>query len=171
MTQALNKSGFTSRVFGKFLSMPFAQKSPWGFTFALAVACMFIGDFIDQCPAIAFVLSFTGALYRELGYSEEDSFPHMANFVTVYSVIIGRAMTSISHSFALLGIGIYEGATDNTLSLMQYLAFGVPTGLVLFAMMWLLVRLTCRPDFSKFNDFDVNRVLLKEKMTSDKLKH
>lgn len=164
MTHALNESGFTSRVVGKFLSMPFARKSPWGFTIAMSIACLLIACFVDQCPAIAFVLSFTGALYRELGYTEDDSFPHMMNFVAVYSVIIGGAMTPISHSFALLGIGIYEGATGNTLSLMQYLAFGVPTGLVLFVVMLIIVRLTCRPDFSKFADFDVERVLVKEKM-------
>ena len=37
-------------------------------------------------------------------------------------------MTPISHSLAILGIGIYEGATGESLSLFSYLAFGVPTG-------------------------------------------
>ena len=56
----------------------------------------------------------------------------MANILTVFGVNIGGAMTPISHSLAILGIGIYEGATGESLSLFSYLAFGVPTGLILF---------------------------------------
>lgn len=165
MTHALNESGFTKRVVGKFLSMPFARKSPWGFTIALAIASMLIGAFIDQCPAIAFVLSFANQLYKELGYEKDDYYPHMTNFLVAYSVIIGGAMTPISHSFALLGMGIYEGATGNSISLAQYMAFGVPTGLVLFALLLLIVRFFCHPDFSNFETFDVNKVLTQGKMS------
>jgi di/tricarboxylate transporter len=45
------------------------------------------------------------------------------------------------------------------MSLFTYLAFGVPTGLVLYVLFMVIMRLTCHPDMSKFKDFDVQRVL------------
>lgn len=81
----------------------------------------------------------------------------------VFAVNIGGAMTPISHSLAILGIGIYEGATGNSLNLFTYLAYGVPTGLILFAILAVILRLCVKPDMSKFESFDINNVLEKQK--------
>ena len=86
----------------------------------------------------------------------------MANILTVFGVNIGGAMTPISHSLAILGIGIYEGATGESLSLFSYLAFGVPTGLILFVLLCVAVRLLTRPDMSKFKDFKIENVVKKQ---------
>ena len=81
-------------------------------------------------------------------------------------------MTPISHSLIILGLGVYESATGQSISLFTYLLFGIPTGIILFILMALIVRLLAKPDFSKFKDFDVNKVLdqqgpvdLREKLT------
>ena len=39
----------------------------------------------------------------------------IANIIVIYAVIIGGAMTPISHSLALLGMGIYETAVGGHL--------------------------------------------------------
>ena len=163
MTHALNESGFTSRMVGKFMSQGFVQKSPWTFTISLAVMGMILGAFIDQVPATAFMLAFNAKVYQSLGYTKEDKYPHIANILTIFGVNIGGAMTPISHSLIILGLGVYESATGNSISLFTYLMYGVPTGLVLFALMVLIFRIIAKPDFRKFKDFDVHSVLDEQK--------
>ena len=160
MTYALNKSGFTDRLVAKFMSMKFVSKSPWVFTISMATIGLILACFMDQVPAAAFMLMFANKVYEELGYTKKDAYPHVANIMVIYAVIIGGAMTPISHSLALLGMGIYEAAAGASMSLFTYLAFGVPTGLVLYVFLTVIMRLTCRNvDMSKFKDFDVQRVL------------
>lgn len=162
MTYALNKSGFTDRLVAKFMSMKFVMKSPWTFTISMATIGFILSCFMDQIPATAFMLMFANKVYEEMGYKKTDAYPHMANIMVVYAVIVGGAMTPISHSLAILGIGIYEAATGATMSLVTYLVFGVPTGIVLYVVFLLVMRFTCHPDLSKFEHFDIQKVLGKQ---------
>lgn len=109
-------------------------------------------------------LTFANKVYEELGYDKKDAYPHVANIMVIYGVNIGGAMTPISHALAILGIGVYESVTGATMSLFSYLAFGVPTGIVLFVLLSVAVRLVSwkKLDLSKFEDFDVQRVLKKQ---------
>lgn len=160
MTYALNKSGFTDRLVAKFMGMKFVSKSPWTFTISMSAIGLILACFIDQIPATAFMLMFANRVYEELGYTKKDAYPHIANIMVVYGVIIGGAMTPISHALSILGIGVYEAVTGASMSLFTYLAFGVPTGLVLYVFLIAIMRLTCRGvDLSKFKDFDIQRVL------------
>lgn len=159
MTYALNESGFTDRLVAKFMNMKFVMKSPWTFTISLATIGLLLACFMDQIPATAFMLMFCNKIYEELGYKKGDAYPHMTNILVIYGVIIGGAMTPISHSLAILGMGIYETMTGTPMSLFTYLVFGVPTGIVLYILLILCMRLTCRPDMSNFKDFDIQKVL------------
>lgn len=171
MTYALNKSGFTDRLVAKFMSMKFVSKSPWTFTISMATIGLILACFMDQVPAASFMLMFANKVYEELGYTKKDAYPHIANIIVIYAVIIGGAMTPISHSLALLGMGIYETAVGAPMSLFTYLSFGVPTGLVLYVIFVVIMRLTCgKVDMGKFQDFDIQKVLKQqEKMQAREL--
>lgn len=162
LTHALNKSGFTDRVVAKFMSIKFVTRSPWTFTISVAFLGLLLGAFMDQVPAAAFMLAFCSKVYKELGYNPKDAYPNMTNCMAVFSVNIGGAMTPISHALAIMGIAIYEEATGQTMSLFTYLAFGLPTGIVLFVIMCIFFRLCFKPDMSKFKDFNVANILTKQ---------
>lgn len=162
MTHALTESGFINRVVAKFMSMKFITKTPWIFTFSIGMLGMLLAAFMDQVPAAAFMLAFCNAIYKEMGYTGKDVYPHIANIVAIFSVNLGGAATPISHPLAMVGIGVYEGITKSTISLFTYLLFGVPTAIVIFALMVVLIRLFAKPDFSRFEDFDIQNVLEKQ---------
>ena len=162
ITHALNESGFIDRVVGKFMGLKFVTRSPWTFTLSLGVIAFILAAFMDQVPAAAFMLAFVSKIYEELGYEKDSSYTHVANIVTVYGVILGGCSTPISHALALLGIGIYEGASGNSLSLATYMAFGLPTAIILFVLMCVIIRLIAKPDMSRFKDFKVENVLKKQ---------
>lgn len=163
MTHALNESGFINRVVAKFMNMKFVTKTPWIFTFSIGMLAMLLAAFMDQVPAAAFILAFCNTIYKEMGYTKEDMFPHIANIVAIFGVIIGGASTPISHPLAMVGIGVYESITKESISLFSYLLFGVPTGIIIFAILCLLIRIFAKPNFSRFKDFDIQNILSEQK--------
>lgn len=172
LTFALNKSGFTTRLTVWYMSRKFVSKSPWTFVFAYWGISMIVGMFMDQVPATAFFLAFSGKILKELGYGPKDKFSNMLTMGSVFSVNIGGAATPISHSLAILGMGIYEKATGNPISMFTYLAFGIPAAIVMFILLCLVMRFIMHPDISKFESFDIQKAVgglkpmdLKEKTT------
>lgn len=83
----------------------------------------------------------------------------MVVMALAFAINIAGAMTPISHPLALLGMGIYQNTTGNSISLFDYMAFGIPLGLLLFLALILIMRFIIRPDMSKFDHFDVRKVL------------
>lgn len=162
MTHALSESGFINRVVAKFMSMKFVSKTPWIFTFSIGILAMVLAAFMDQVPAAAFMLAFCNQIYKEMGYTKEDMYPHIVNIVAIFGVNIGGAMTPISHPLAMVGLGVYEGITKTPISLFTYLAFGLPTGIVLFILMALIIRVFAKPDMGRFKDFNIQNVIQKQ---------
>lgn len=159
LTHALEQSGFISRIVGKFMSMKFVTKTPWISTFSLSAMGMILAAFIDQVPATAFMLAFANTVYEEMGYEKGDSYPVIANIATVFGVIIGGAATPISHPLALIGLGVYESITGEAISMLQYLVLGVPTAILVFIVMCIVLRIFAKPDFSKFENLNIDNIV------------
>lgn len=159
LTAALNEAGFTGRLTAWFMTRGFVSKSPWAFVYAFWGISAIVGMFMDQVPASAFFLGFSAKILQQLGYGKKERFSHMLTIGSVFAVNIGGASTPISHSLVLLGMGIYEEATGQALSMFTYLAFGVPAGIVCFVLMCILLRVLMKPDLSKFANLDVKAIV------------
>lgn len=155
MTTALNKSGFTSRLTMYYMTRKIVAKSPWIFTFSFYSIAMIIGMFMDQVPATAFFLMFSKEVLDKIGYCKDDKYSHILTMGAVFSVNIGGAMTPISHSLVMLGLGIFQEITGETINLLTYMMYAVPVGIALFIMLCLTVRFIIKPDVSKFENFDI----------------
>ena len=162
MTHALTEVGFIDRIVAKFMSLKAVNRGPWTFTISIGILGFILGAFLDQVPAAAFILPFCARVYRELGYEKGSSYTHVTNIVAIYGVIIGGTATPISHSLALLGMGIFNSTTGQDISMFQYTAFGLPTAIVLFAVFIVVIRLFTHPDMSKFKDFKIENVLRRQ---------
>lgn len=172
LTYALNETGFTARLTAYFMSRKFVNKSPWTFTVSLITLGMFVGLFLDPVPTVAFFMGFSNKIFKELGYKTTDRYPHMVTMALAFTINIAGGMTPISHPLAILGMGIYEKTVGTPISLFTYMLYAVPVGIIIYAAMLLVLRLFFKPDLSKFESFDVNKVLdeikpmgLKEKIT------
>lgn len=173
MTIALNEVGFTSRLTTYYMSRKFVNNSPWTFTFAFYTIAMLIGMFMDQAAVAAFFIPFTIAILRKLGYDKNDKYSHVLLMGVVFAINIGGAATPISHSLALLGLGIYEQATGQAVNLLTYMIYGIPVAIVLMIIMCLVIRFIIKPDVSKLQNLEIDKILektepmdLKEKVTA-----
>lgn len=172
LTHALNSIGFTSRLTAFYMSRKFVNKSPWIFTIALITLGMIVGWFLDPVPTVAFFMGFSNKIFKELGYKTTDKYPHMVTMALAFTINIAGGMTPISHPLAILGMGIYQSTTGNSISLFSYMLYAVPVGLLIYIGMLIMLRIFFRPDLNKFESFDINKVLdevkpmeLKEKIT------
>jgi solute carrier family 13 (sodium-dependent dicarboxylate transporter), member 2/3/5 len=172
LTYALNETGFTARLTAWFMTRKFVNKSPWTFTVSLITLGLIVGLFLDPVPTTAFFMMFSNRIFKELGYKTTDRYPHMVTMALAFSINIAGGMTPISHPLAILGMGIYQNAMKQSISLLTYMMYGVPTGLIIFAGLLIVLRIFFKPDMSKFANFNVRNVLeevkpmsLKEKIT------
>lgn len=172
LTYALNSTGFTARLTAFYMSRKFVNKSPWIFTVSLITLGMIVGLFLDPVPTVAFFMVFSNKIFKELGYKTTDRYPHMVTMALAFAINIAGGMTPISHPLAILGIGIYQATVGKTISLFTYMLYAVPTGLIIYVCLLLVLRIFFKPDMSKFEHFDVRKVLdevkpmaLREKIT------
>ncbi len=163
LTYALNETGFTNRLTMWFMSRKFVNRSPWIFTVSLITLGLLVGLVLDPVPVTAFFMNFSNKVFQELGYKKEDKYPHIVTMALAFSINIAGGMTPISHPLAILGMNIYKKATGNELSLLQYILYAFPTGLIIFICLLIMLRLFAKPDMSKFKDFDINKILTEVK--------
>ena len=118
--------------------------------------CYLVGSFMDQVPATAFFLAFASEILDTVGYKKEDKYSNVLVMGAVFAVNLGGAATPISHSLAILGMGIYEQTMGTAINLLDYMIYAVPTTLVLLIIMCLLIKFAIRPDVSKISKFDID---------------
>jgi len=159
LTYALNSTGFTARLTAWFMSRKFVNRSPWTFTVSLISLGLIVGLFLDLVPVTAFFMVFSNKIFKELGYKKTDRYPHMVTMALAFTINIAGGMTPISHPLAILGMGIYQNVVGESISLLTYMMYGVPTGLFIFAGLLIVLRIFFKPDMSKFENFDVTNVL------------
>ncbi|MGB4440285.1 MAG: SLC13 family permease [Sedimentibacter sp.] len=172
LTYALNATGFTARLTAYFMSRKFVSKSPWVFTVSLISLGMMVGLFLDPVPTVAFFMGFSNKIFKELGYKKTDRYPHMVTMALAFAINIAGGMTPISHPLAILGMGIYQNTVGKPISLFTYMVYAVPVGLIIYICLLIVLRIFFKPDLSKFENFDIKKVLeevkpmgLKEKIT------
>lgn len=172
LTYALNATGFTARLTAYFMSRKFVSKSPWVFTVSLISLGMIVGLFLDPVPTVAFFMGFSNKIFKELGYKKTDRYPHMVTMALAFAINIAGGMTPISHPLAILGMGIYQNTVGKPISLFTYMVYAIPVGLIIYICLLIVLRIFFKPDLSKFENFDIKKVLeevkpmgLKEKIT------
>ena len=71
---------------------------------------------------------------------------------------IGSANTPLGHAIILIPIQLLESQTGLSVNIMAYSAFGIVTGLLIFAALILVYRLLYRPDLNKLRHYDATRL-------------
>ena len=73
-----------------------------------------------------------------------DDYARMLMIGTAIMTSISCAMTPIAHPFPLMAIGFYESATGEVINWLQYMAIGLPAGLISAALVFVLLYYSFR---------------------------
>ena len=142
----LAKTNFVRRCTVSFITNRIARKGPWYFVCFLLAAVTFIGLFIS--PSVLFVafMPFLEDIYSVLGIKKGGKTGNMIMMGTAFCISLSSGMTAIGHVWPTMAIGYYTAATGNDVNQFQYMAMGIPTGIILIALLILVFKFLYRPD-------------------------
>ena len=158
LSHVLSQVGLTRRLAIWFFTNKLAQRSPWMFVTMFLFGAMFMASFMSQTAALLVFLPIAEQVFKELKYEKGDRFPQMLVLGLGIAVGIGSANTPLGHAIILIPIQLLESQTGLSVNIMAYSAFGIVTGLLIFAALILVYRLLYRPDLNKLRHYDATRL-------------
>ena len=142
----LGQTSFVRRCTVSFITNRIARKGPWFFIAFLFTAVTVMGLFIS--PSVLFVafMPFLEDIYTVLEIPKGSRTANMMMLGTAFCISMSSGMTPIGHVWPVLAMGYYASATGNVINSFQYMAIGIPTGILLLILLLLLFRYVYRPD-------------------------
>ncbi|WP_434310064.1 SLC13 family permease [Hominifimenecus sp. rT4P-3] len=158
VTYALSKTPFLKRCAIFFITTPIAKKGPWYFVAMFFASVIFLGAFMS--PSVLFIvfLPIVEEINRVLKQEKGSRIGQMMMMGLVFSASIGAGITPISHVFPLAGMSVYESMTGQAISYANYMAFGIPCGIVMFLVMLLMFKLVYRADLKEIEGVDASEL-------------
>ncbi len=142
----LSKTNFVRRCTIYFITNRFARKGPWYFICFLLAAVTFMGLFIS--PSVLFVafMPFLEDIYKVLGVKKGGKVGNVMMMGTAFCISLSSGMTAIGHVWPTMAIGYYTAATGKDVNQFQYMAMGIPAGILLIIILILIFKFIYRPD-------------------------
>lgn len=142
----LAKTNFVRRCTISFITNGIVRKGPWNFVCFLFAAVTFMGLFIS--PSVLFVafMPFLEDIFQVLEVKKGGKAGNMIMMGTAFCISLSSGMTAIGHVWPTMAIGYYTAATGNDVNQFQYMAMGIPTGILLIVLMILMFKFIYRPD-------------------------
>ncbi len=142
----LSKTNFVRRCTVGFITNKIARKGPWYFVCFLFAAVTFMGLFIS--PSVLFVafMPFLEDIFAVLEVKKGGKTGNMIMMGTAICISLSSGMTAIGHVWPTMAIGYYAAATGRDINQFQFMAFGIPTGILLIVLLILVFKFLYRPD-------------------------
>lgn len=142
----LSRTNFIRRCTVAFITNRFARRGPWHFVCFLLAAVTFMGLFVS--PSVLFVafMPFLEDIYAVLHIRKGGKTGNMLMMGCAICISLSSGMTAIGHVWPTLAMGYYAAASGREISQFQYMLMGIPTGILLEALLILGFRFLYRPD-------------------------
>lgn len=133
------------------------RRGPWYFVCFLLAAVTFMGLFIS--PSVLFVafMPFLEDIFTVLEVKKGGKTGNMIMMGTAFCISLSSGMTAIGHVWPTMAIGYYAAATGRDINQFQFMAFGIPIGVLLIALLILVFKFIYRPD--DINDIDPKKAM------------
>lgn len=99
-------------------------------------------------PSVLFVafMPFLEDIFAVLKLKKGGKTGSMIMLGTAFCISLSSGMTAIGHVWPTMAIGYYTAATGNDVNQFQFMAMGIPTGVLLIALLILVFKFIYRPD-------------------------
>ena len=154
VTIPLSKTGFIARVINWFVTRKFLRGRPWLFFAFYFAAIYIIGCFLDVAACCLIALPVARELCREIGYEDDSKFASCMYLGIIWYSMWGYAATPIAHTVSIIVMGLVESYTGTAISMLDFMAVGIPSTIILGILSFLVFRFIVRPDVSKFVNYD-----------------
>ena len=105
-----------------------------------------MGLFIS--PSVLFVafMPFLEDIFQVLEVKKGGKTGNLMMMGTAFCISLSSGMTAIGHVWPTMAIGYYTAATGKDVNQFQYMAMGIPAGILLIILLILVFRFIYRPD-------------------------
>ena len=161
LASCLEKTGVSRRLCIWFLTNRLARRGPW-WTIAMMLLSVFVlTAILPAVAAIMIVLPIFCEIFKELGYEKTDNaeLPAAVTFGAAMSASFAVAASPIGHAQTIVGMSSYNVYTGDTLDIAEFMAVGLPVGLVALIICTLVIKLLWRPDVSRLRGLDYDAKL------------
>lgn len=147
----LGQTNFVRRTTISFITNKFAAKGPWHFVTLLFMAEVVLGLFIS--PSVLFVafIPFLQDIFDVLELKKGSRTANMLMLGTAFAISLSSGMTPIGHVWPTLAMGAYASATGLSINQFEFMAIGIPCGIILTILMILMFKYLFKPN-------DINEV-------------
>ena len=153
-TYALSKTSLIRRIAISFVNLKLAKKNGYFFIFSFLFATLFLGLFISPTVLFVILLPILNEILDILKIDRQDKIAKVLMLGLGFSVSISSGMTPIAHVFPILAIN----AANLNISTFAYIGVALPSGLIIFILMYFLLILGIRPDVNKINYDEVSKL-------------
>ena len=156
-TYALSKTSFIKRITLWFINLPIAKKNGKIFSFLFLFAVLLIGLFMSPSVLFVVVLPILKEIFAIAKIEKGEKIGKALLMGLGFTVSISSGMTTIAHVFPVLAIQAL-GDTATNITTLTYMGFAIPTGLVLFLLMYVMLFIVYKPDTSKLKNIDTTSI-------------
>ena len=153
LNTALIETGVIDHISTWFISRKICKGRPWVFITMFLLSEFIVALFLDCAPVTLVYMTMVDSICKELGYEKGDRFGKVLTAATLWLVVIGYTSTPISHPIAMVMLGQMSSA-GAPVSMLDFCKIGIPFGVLFFIATIVVLRLLCKPDFTKFEKYD-----------------
>jgi Di- and tricarboxylate transporters len=154
LASSLITTGVAKRIAVWCVTNNLSRKDPWlnvlmlfGGAFLLGLGLTAPGVLVIYFPIIYEVIEMAK-------YEKGEEVPKMLVLGTAIVTQTAMTVAPICHAVALQGMAMYNAYTGNTISVGTFAMIGLPTGVGIFALFYLICRFIWKPDLSKLKNVD-----------------
>lgn len=152
----LSKTSFVKRCTIFFITNPIAKKGPWFFASFLFAAVTFMGLFISPSVLFLAFMPFLEDIIAALDLKKGSKAANMLMMGSAFAISLSSGMTLIAHVWPTMALGALNSTLGISIGQWEYMAFGIPTGIVILVLMILMFRFIYRP--KDFTELPLSRI-------------
>lgn len=153
-TYALSKTTILKRITLWFINTKLAKKSGLWFSFLFLFSVLIIGLFTSPSVLFVVILAILNEIFEIAGIEKGSKIGKALLMGLGFTVSISSGMTTIAHVFPVLAIE----AASLEVNALSYMLFAIPSGLIIFLIMFLILFVIYKPDASKLHNIDISSI-------------
>lgn len=149
MSHALNIHGYSRRFALWFISRPFVAGHPWRLMTMFLISCTIVGGVMSGAATTLIFLAIAEPMLTAMGYKRGDKFASTFMMGIAWVATVSLSVTPIGHAGNILAIEWIKRDFGYEISFLQWMAYGVPIGILTLAGLLLIFRYIVNPDVSR----------------------
>lgn len=153
-TYALSKTSLIKRIAIFFINNKVAKRSGFWFCNLFLFATLVLGLFISPTVLFVIILPILEEIFTLANINKGDKIAKLLMLGVGFSVSISSGMTPIAHVFPIIAMNVAK----INISPFTYMAFAIPTGLIIFILMLIMLWVCIRPETKKLKEVDLSTI-------------